>query len=63
MPAGSGATAAAGGGGGDAEPTEAEWEAGLEALSGLISGRARSDGRNWSHAFEMMEAYLEVRPW
>ena len=39
-----------------------EYQDGLDALSSLISGRARADGKNWSHAFEMMQVYLEVRP-
>jgi hypothetical protein len=42
-------------------PTEEEYQAGLQALSSLISGKVRSDGKTWSHAFEMMQIYLEVR--
>ena len=33
----------------------------LRLLSSLISGKRRTDGKNWSHAFEMMQSYLEVR--
>ena len=43
------------------EVSDAEYQKGLDALSSLISGRVRSDGKNWSHAFEMMKVYLEVR--
>jgi hypothetical protein len=39
---------------------DGEYEKALEALSTLISGKQRSDGRNWSHAVEMMKVYLEV---
>lgn len=38
-----------------------EYERGLKALSSLISGRQRADGKNWSHAFELMKVHLEVR--
>lgn len=37
------------------------YQKGLDALSSLISGRVRADGKNWSHAFDMMQVYLEVR--
>ena len=43
-----------------APPSDEEYQKGLDALSSLISGRVRSDGKNWSHAFEMMQLYLEV---
>ena len=39
-----------------------EYQAALDALSTLISGRQRADGKNWAHAFDMMKVYLEVRP-
>jgi len=42
-------------------PSSEDYQKGLEALSSLISGRVRADGKNWSHAFEMMQKYLEVR--
>ncbi|KAL4436660.1 hypothetical protein ABPG75_003799 [Micractinium tetrahymenae] len=38
---------------------DAEYERALAALSGLISGRQRKDSGMWSHAFEMMQSYLE----
>ena len=41
--------------------SDEEYQKGLDVLSSLISGRVRSDGKNWSHAFEMMKIYLEVR--
>ena len=39
---------------------DAEYQKALDALSSLISGKQRSDGRNWAHAFDMMKVYLEV---
>ncbi len=42
------------------EVSDEEYTKGLGALSSLISGRARADGKNWSHAFDMMKVYLEV---
>ena len=35
-------------------------EAAQKALSTLISGRRRSSGEHWEHAFGMMAAYLKV---
>lgn len=46
--------------GGNGEFSDADYQKGLDALSSLISGRVRSDGKNWSHAFDMMQVYLEV---
>ena len=40
--------------------TDEEYQKGLDALSSLISRRVRADGKNWSHAFDMMKIYLEV---
>ena len=40
-------------------PDEAEYQEGLDVLSSLISGRVRGDGKNWSHAYDMMKVYLE----
>lgn len=37
------------------------WDDTLLAVDSLISGKKRSDGRNWSHAFDMMDLFLEVR--
>ena len=45
---------------GPGEVTDEEYNKGLDALSSLISGRVRGDGKNWSHAFDMMKIYLEV---
>lgn len=42
-------------------PGEDEYAEGLRLLSSLISGNQRGDAGNWSHAFEMMRAYLEVK--
>lgn len=39
--------------------TDEAYQKGLDALSSLISGRTRADGTKWSHAFEMMETYLQ----
>lgn len=39
--------------------TDEAYQKGLDALSSLISGRTRGDGKKWSHAFEMMETYLQ----
>ena len=36
------------------------WEETLKAVDTLISGKKRSDGKNWSHAFDMMDLFLEV---
>ena len=36
------------------------WDATLTAVDSLISGKKRSDGKNWSHAFDMMDVFLEV---
>ncbi len=44
----------------DQTPEDAEYERALAALSGLISGRQRKDSGMWSHAFEMMQSYLEA---
>lgn len=44
----------------DQSSEDAEYERALEALSGLISGRQRKDSGMWSHAFEMMQSYLEA---
>ncbi|GAB4823124.1 hypothetical protein N2152v2_010170 [Parachlorella kessleri] len=38
---------------------DTEYQKALDALSSLISGKQRSDGRNWAHAFDMMKVYLE----
>ena len=45
---------------GNGDVSDDEYQKGLDALSSLISGRVRSDGKNWSHAFDMMQTYLEV---
>lgn len=45
---------------GQGEVSNEEYNKGLDALSSLISGRARADGKSWSHAFDMMKIYLEV---
>jgi hypothetical protein len=42
-------------------PEEDEYAEGLRLLSSLISGKQRVDTGNWSHAFEMMREYLEVK--
>lgn len=39
---------------------DAEYDRAQEALSTLISGRQRADGKNWAHAFDMMKVYLEA---
>ncbi|KAG7671069.1 hypothetical protein Ndes2526B_g01154 [Nannochloris sp. 'desiccata'] len=44
---------------GQGEVSDEEYNKGLDALSSLISGRVRADGKNWSHAFDMMKIYLE----
>lgn len=38
-----------------------DWQSALTALDSLISGKPRSDGASWSHAFDMMRIYLQVR--
>lgn len=45
---------------GQGQVSDEEYNKGLDALSSLISGRVRADGKNWSHAFDMMKIYLEV---
>jgi hypothetical protein len=45
---------------GQEEVSDEDYTNGLDALSSLISGRVRGDGKNWSHAFDMMKIYLEV---
>ena len=37
------------------------WASTLAAIDSLISGKRRSDGKNWAHAFDLMTLYLEVR--
>ena len=37
-----------------------DWQSTLAAVDSLISGKKRSDGKNWAHAFDMMDLYLEV---
>lgn len=44
-----------------ASDEDREWQRAEEALSTLISGRQRADGKNWAHAFDMMRVYLEAR--
>ncbi len=38
-----------------------EYEKALVALGGLISGKKRSHGEKWQHAYEGMRVFLEVR--
>ena len=45
--------------GGDS-PGQPDWPSTLAGIDSLISGKKRSDGRNWAHAFGMMDLYLEV---
>ena len=45
---------------GPEDVSDEDYQKGLDALSSLISGRVRADGKNWSHAFDMMKVYLEA---
>ena len=36
------------------------YDAALRSLGSLISGKKRSDGSSWEHAYTLMQAYLQV---